>query len=180
MSRWLQEKQRSLANSRAAAARAGQTIDALVESGSVAQIDAVQKVVDSIPADIIAQRAIECGSFSRALFHWERYIRAQDDTKLSYEAWEANNRRLQTIYSNIDEPDGLDGISTLFDKLSDEQHAFQHQRAGRWSAAQSWFEFNLEQERSAAARPDLQVSLLTCLKESGQYRKLHEPCPHHD
>ncbi|KAG9901841.1 hypothetical protein KCU94_g7713, partial [Aureobasidium melanogenum] len=168
MSKWLQEKKRTMAAYRAAALRAGHAPSELEEVKDVGQIESVESVINSIPADIIAQRAMECGSYARALFHWESYIRTESRRQINQNAKEhdAMFQRLHSIYSQIDEPDGLDGISAHLNILSPEQEAFQHQRAGRWSAAQSWYEFELIKEPSNASR---QIDLLSCLRESGQY-----------
>ncbi|KAH0357480.1 hypothetical protein KCU83_g998, partial [Aureobasidium melanogenum] len=168
MSKWLQEKKRTMAAYRAAALRAGHAPSELEEVKDVGQIESVESVINSIPADIIAQRAMECGSYARALFHWESYIRTESRKQTNQNAKEhdAMFQRLHSIYSQIDEPDGLDGISAHLNILSPEQEAFQHQRAGRWSAAQSWYEFELIKEPSNVSR---QIDLLSCLRESGQY-----------
>jgi serine/threonine-protein kinase ATR len=73
---------------------------------------------------------------------------------------------LQFIYAQIDEPDSIEGISAHLQVLNSDQQIMEHRKAGRWTAAQSWYEITL------ADRPDdteTQINLLTCLKESGQY-----------
>jgi serine/threonine-protein kinase ATR len=81
-------------------------------------------------------------------------------------------RQLQDIYARIDEPDGVEGMSTRLQILDPEQQILEHKRAGRWTAAQSWYELALTE------KPDergLQVELLTCLKSSNRFgRDLHE------
>lgn len=168
MSRWLQEKKRTLASYRLMAYRAGHSPSDFDEARDLAQIDSVEGVMSSIPANIIAQRAIECGSYARALFHWEHFIREQSPRATAYSTGErdAMYERLQSIYTQIDEPDGLEGISAKLNILSPEQQAFQHRRAGRWSAAQSWYEIESMQKPEDL---DVQIGLLSCLKESGQY-----------
>jgi serine/threonine-protein kinase ATR len=47
----------------------------------------------------------------------------------------------------------------------------EHRKAGRWVAAQSWYELQLNKSPEDS---DTQVNLLTCLKESGQHGKLRE------
>lgn len=42
-------------------------------------------------------------------------------------------------------------------------------KAGRWTAAQSWYEIALAEKPDDV---DTQINLLTCLKESGQYGKM--------
>lgn len=170
MSSWLQEKKHTMAISRTAAIRAGHSPSELDESSGLGQIACIERVISSIPADVIAQRSLECGSYARALFHWERHVQEQKrQADKDAKVHDALYQRLHSIYSHIDEPDGLDGIAAHLNILTPEQQAFQHRRAGRWPAAQSWYEIELEQKPSD---PDLQVQLLGCLKESGQFEQI--------
>ncbi|KAJ6018089.1 hypothetical protein N7451_001468 [Penicillium sp. IBT 35674x] len=72
---------------------------------------------------------------------------------------------LQDIYSQIDEPDGIEGISSHLSGLNIEQQVLEHRKAGRWATAQSWYELQLEKEPDNL---EAQWNLITCLKESGQ------------
>lgn len=74
-------------------------------------------------------------------------------------------QRLQDIYSQIDEPDGIEGISANLHVLNIDQQVLEHRKAGRWATAQSWYELQLEKEPNNS---DAQWNLFTCLKESGQ------------
>lgn len=170
LSRWVQERRRAVATLRVTAHRAGRSPSEVDEANTLALIDGVDSVITSIPANIIAQRAIECGSYARALFHWENFIREQSETSAISDAQdqEAMYHRLQSIYTQIDEPDGLEGISAKLNILTPEQQALQHRRAGQWSAAQSWYELELMNKPSDR---HLQLGLLSCLKESGQYSR---------
>jgi serine/threonine-protein kinase ATR len=76
--------------------------------------------------------------------------------------------QLQEIYTQIDEPDGLEGISARLQVLDVNQQILGHKKAGRWSAAQTWYEIKLAEEPNNV---DTQVDLLTCLKQSGQHGK---------
>ncbi|PNS15892.1 hypothetical protein CAC42_7998 [Sphaceloma murrayae] len=166
MTRWAQEKKRQLAAVRIQLLRAGHSPDQFEESTALGQIESVESLTSSIPANIIAQRAIECGSYTRALFHWENFIREQKDSQdLNVGDRDAMYTRLQEIYSEIDEPDGLDGIAAQMNLLTPEQQAWQHLQAGRWTAAQSWYDIEL------MSKPDdrsAQEGLLMCLQQSGQ------------
>ncbi|KAL1301669.1 hypothetical protein AAFC00_005888 [Neodothiora populina] len=166
MSKWVQEKKRTMTVSRTAAARAGHAPSEFDEARDLGQISSVERVIQSIPADIIAKRAMECGSYARALYHWEYSMREQEQTSNKEPSeQDALFQRLHSIYAHIDEPDGLDGISAHLNILSPEQQAFQQRRAGRWSAAQSWYEIELEK---APNETNVQAQLLSCLRESGQ------------
>ncbi|KAL4976514.1 hypothetical protein BDW66DRAFT_166349 [Aspergillus desertorum] len=169
LSRWVQGKKKhlnSLTNRGHHRASKENERGSLVESYTT-QIKAVESLLSSIPPEVISKRAVECKSFSRALFHWEQYIRqyktrpkTQQSTSL-----EALYEHLQGIYSQIDEPDGIEGISTHLHVLDIDQQVLEHRKAGRWATAQSWYELQLEKEPDNL---DAQWNLFTCLKESGQ------------
>jgi serine/threonine-protein kinase ATR len=166
MSTWLQRKKKQLSIILAKAERG--IADLGVENAN-AHVKHVEAVLDLIPPDLISRRAIECNSYARALFHWEQYIRQVTDGS---EDSDDLFQRLQEIYSQIDEPDGIEGISAKLHVLDIDQQVLEHRKAGRWTAAQDWYELQLnEQPRD----PDLQVNLLTCLRESGQYGRWPGP-----
>ncbi|KAI9881665.1 MAG: serine/threonine-protein kinase M1, partial [Watsoniomyces obsoletus] len=117
-------------------------------------------MLEMIPPELLSQRAIECKSYARALFHWEQYMRktkSRNDDDLA---------RLQEIYAQIDEPDGIEGISAQMHVVSTEGRVLEHKKAGRWHAAQNWYQMNLVEQ---PANVDLQKNLMECLKESGQH-----------
>jgi serine/threonine-protein kinase ATR len=169
---WLREKKKAVADARATAYRTGQSPADLDEIQGQGQIETIERFLATIPADLVATRAMECGTYARALFNWEQYIR-QSRPLIPLASGDAvsdeMNDRLIDIYSQIDEPDGLEGISAHLTILSDEQQATLHARSGRWTAAQAWYELQL------AERPfdeELQTSLLQCLRETGRYAPL--------
>ena len=133
------------------------------------QIKTVEKVLASIPPDLISKRAIECKSFARALYHWEQYIwQVKDRGNLDVREDDLLER-LQEIYTQIDEPDGIEGISAHMQVLNIDQQVLEHRSTAQWTAAQSWYEIKLVEQPENV---DLQVNLMTCLKESGQHEIL--------
>ncbi|PHH79154.1 hypothetical protein CDD80_5521 [Ophiocordyceps camponoti-rufipedis] len=130
----------------------------------------IQGILDEIPAELIAQRALECNEYARALFHLEQHAqklelkseREPDDRIKLLE-------RLQHIYANIDEPDGLEGISAHLPALDIKQQILTHKKAGRWTAAQTWYEMELAEKPDNA---DLQIELLRCFQQAGQHTRL--------
>ena len=153
LSRWIQAKQLEASKSRGPTA-------------ADEQILTVRSVLDMIPAELVSQRAIECRSYSRALFYWEQHIRQVRHVSKKPETKNALLQRLQDIYTQIDEPDGIEGISAHLHVLDIDQQILAHRKAGRWTAAQSWYEIKLAETPEDV---DVQVNLLTCLKESGQH-----------
>jgi serine/threonine-protein kinase ATR len=160
LARWIQERQ---------------TKDSKSRDHSVTKeaIDKVNSVIEMIPPEVISRRAVECKSYSRALFYWEQHIRHVRDEDKSSETNTALLQRLQDIYTQIDEPDGIEGISAHLHVLDIDQQILAHRKAGRWTAAQSWYEIKLAEDPENV---DVQLNLLTCLKESGQHGELCVKC----
>ncbi|KAE8348829.1 protein kinase [Aspergillus coremiiformis] len=168
LSRWLQGKKKQLNGLRShnhhASRSHRETYPDSRLNTYMSQAKAVETLLASIPPEIISKRAVECKSFSRALFHWEQYIRQSMHRRTDFSI-EPLYQRLQDIYSQIDEPDGVEGISNHLHALNIDQQVLEHRKAGRWATAQSWYELQLEKEPNNV---DAQWNLLTCLKESGQ------------
>lgn len=172
MSKWLQEKRKQLNDIRMLASRSGRDPSELDEVQATSQISNIERVLHAIPAEVISRRAVECGSYARALFHWEQYVRQKNEqAKLSKEAIDQENlyQHLQYIYTQIDEPDGIEGISAHLQILDPTQQVLEHRKAGRWTAAQSWYELTLAEKPDD---PEIQYQLLSCLRESNQYDSL--------
>jgi hypothetical protein len=100
------------------------------------------------------------------LFHLEQHIRQVEEKKKGGDERERLLQTLQDIYAQIDEPDGLEGISAHLHVLDFNQQILSHRKAGRWTAAQTWYEIKLAEDPDNV---DVQIDLLTCLKESGQH-----------
>lgn len=153
LARWIQERQAKDSKSRE-------------QSSSKGAIDRVNKLIEMMPPEVISRRAVECKSYSRALFYWEQHIRRVRKEDKSFQTNTALLQRLQEIYTQIDEPDGIEGISAHLHVLDIDQQILAHRKAGRWTAAQSWYEIKLAEKPDDI---DVQLNLLTCLKESGQH-----------
>lgn len=167
----MHEKKKEIADSRNAAARTGRTASQGDHEMGLVQIQKIERILNMIPAEVISRRAVECKSFARALFHWEQYIRQQKHKNPNSEQeqdLEPLYEKLQDIYTQIDEPDGIEGISAHLQVLNIDQQILEHRKAGRWTAAQSWYELLLTEEPNNL---DVQSNLLTSLKESGQHGK---------
>ncbi|KAI1436976.1 phosphatidylinositol 3 [Xylaria sp. CBS 124048] len=135
-------------------------------SRDAANTEKVAIFLSSFPAELISQRAMDCSAYSRALFHLEQHIRQVDEAKSTAHDRNRLIQRVQDIYTQIDEPDGLEGISAHLQVLDIEQQVLSHRKAGRWTAAQTWYEIKLAEEPDNV---DVQLDLLTCLRESGQH-----------
>lgn len=160
-----------MSDARIMAGKTGRGISEVDEIESIKQFSAVESLLRLIPAKVISKRAVECRSYARALFHWEQYYREeQHKSETSGEEFIKDDllQHLQHIYAQIDEPDSIEGISAHLLVLNPEQQIMEHRKAGRWTAAQTWYELALAEKPNDL---ETQINLLTCLKESGQYGK---------
>ncbi|KAF3934400.1 hypothetical protein ABW20_dc0109945 [Dactylellina cionopaga] len=166
MSKWIREKRRYNANAQGHAARqsARHPSEALDQPPD-SSIVSVETVLSKLPPKLIGERSIQCQSYSRALFYWEQYMRKCQNENANMEPLYT---QMQSIYSEIDEPDGIEGISTKLSIVNIEQQILEHRKAGRWLAVQSWYEHLLKEKPTDL---DLQFGLLSSLKESGQHGK---------
>jgi serine/threonine-protein kinase ATR len=128
-------------------------------------IKSVQDVIGFLDPELISQRAVDCNEYARALFFLEPHMESREK-KAEKEENDRILQSLQNIYTQVDDPDGLEGVSAHLQHVTLDQQALNHRKAGRWTAAQTWYEIRLAESPDDA---DIQLDLLTCLKESGQH-----------
>jgi serine/threonine-protein kinase ATR len=136
-----------------------------LQQKDLSYIERVQRVVSHVPAELLSKRAIDCKEYARALFFLEPYL-LKDGKMREAEGISQAYESLQHIYSEIDEPDALEGLFAIMPQTNLTQQTKGHRKAGRWTAAQTWYEIQLAE---APSDVNLQLELLTCLKESGQH-----------
>lgn len=156
LSKWLQDKRKWHTNAQSRAER-GLKDPAL--DTAVPQMESVETLLKSVPPQVITQRSIECRSYARALLHWEEYIHSKPQPT------DEDYRKLQDIYAKIDEPDGIEGISSCMRVLNAEAQILEHAKAGRWQAVQNWYEMQMTEVPDSV---EIQANLFHALRESGQ------------
>jgi len=120
----------------------------------------------------MSTRAVECKNYSRGLVYWEQYIRERTGGPSNPEALEDQSEkenmyeRLQYIYAQIEETDGIEGVSTYLQGFGVDQQIIEHRKAGRWTAVQGGYEMLLGEDHKDT---NLQFEVLLNLKESKQY-----------
>ncbi|KAI9331418.1 hypothetical protein DFJ73DRAFT_857163 [Zopfochytrium polystomum] len=128
----------------------------------------VESLLKGVPHALMAKASYRCKAFARALLHCELSIRHERGTDSKAELQDSYSF-LQKIYSNLGEPDGMEGIMSLFSDPSLEQQILDHEAAGRWSAAHSCYELALQ---FAPDQLELHKGLLTCLKNLGLFETM--------
>lgn len=132
------------------------------------KVTRVVSVLTSINQTLMARAAFRCKAYARALMCFEQQIYETQDIPGQDATLQVHYERLHEIYAQLDEPDGMEGASTLILSPSLEHQIRQHESTGKWTSAQSCWEVNLQHDPD-----DLQshLGLLRCLRSLGHYGK---------
>ena len=133
------------------------------------QILRVDSILASIDQKLVARAAFECNSFARSLMNYENYITMIQSAGAVNSTLQECFERLHEIYAHLDEPDGMEGVSSCVMIPSLEHHIRQHEIMGRWTSAQSCWEIRLQQSPDNL---DYHIGLLRCLRNLGHYGSL--------
>lgn len=131
---------------------------------------AVDQLISSIDKELMANAAMKSRAYARSLRSFEERVihlrtrehKANKDLQTYFES-------LHEIYAELDEPDGMEGVSAFVVAPSLELQIREHESTGRWTSAQSCWEVRLQQSPEDLK---LHVGLLKCLKNLGHYGKL--------
>lgn len=126
----------------------------------------VNEQFQGISQELMAQAALQCRAYARSLLNFEQRIRTLRDAGAKDQDLQSHYEAMHTIYANLDEPDGMEGISTKVISPSLEHQIREHESTGRWTAAQSCWEVRLQQRPDSS---DLHMGLLRCLRSLGHY-----------
>ncbi|KAE8234278.1 hypothetical protein CF326_g676 [Tilletia indica] len=130
----------------------------------------VESILVSIPEELMARASLRCKSYARALLSFESRVRV-----MKTEAGKADGdiqeyyANMHEIYANVDEPDGMQGVSTRILNPTLEHQIREHEMIGRWTSAQSCWEVKLQQEPESL---ESQIGLLRCLRSLGHFDNL--------
>ena len=169
MTKWLRHKRQDDLSSKTAAARQQNRHYSLEDnSGLDPAIRRVRSILDAIPPELMGICSLEFKSYARSLLYWEQHIRAKRN-ELCEDEMEPLYDQLQRIYTHIEEPDGMSGISAKLPTLDIDQQILEHRKAGKWTAVQSWYELLLSERPGDV---NVQANLISSLRDSGQYDAL--------
>lgn len=130
------------------------------------QLLRVDSILSSIDQNLMARAALECKAYARSLMNFESQIIALRERSPQNKDLPSYYERLHEIYSHLDEPDGMEGVSTLILSPSLEHQIRQHESTGHWTSAQSCWELRLQQSPDNV---EFHLGLLRCLRNLGHY-----------
>ncbi|KAL1743103.1 hypothetical protein HDZ31DRAFT_83646 [Schizophyllum fasciatum] len=138
----------------------------LPEEEWLVRVDSTLSVIDE---KLMAEAALESRSYARALMGFERLTRTLRERDAAHPDLPAYYERLHELYAHLDEPDGMEGVSTLILAPSLEHQIREHESTGRWTSAQSCWEVRLQQSPDNIS---FHLGLLRCLRNLGHYDTL--------
>ncbi|EMD40504.1 hypothetical protein CERSUDRAFT_44292 [Gelatoporia subvermispora B] len=133
------------------------------------QLLRIDSVLSSIDQGLMAQAALQCKAYARSLMNFEQQVVMLKENDSSSSQLQGHYERLHEIYAHLDEPDGMEGISTLILSPSLEHQIREHESTGRWTSAQSCWEVRLQQSPD---KLEFHLGLLRCLRNLGHYDTL--------
>ncbi|KDQ64194.1 hypothetical protein JAAARDRAFT_117891 [Jaapia argillacea MUCL 33604] len=164
LNKWVRLIRQDFANKRSESKR-GRVID----DDAQEQLIRVDSILSSIDQGLMAKAALQCKAYARSLMSFERHILMLQSRNTSSSDLQGYYERLHEIYAHLEEPDGMEGVSTLILSPSLEHQIRQHESTGRWTSAQSCWEVRLQQSPDTL---DLHLGLIRCLRNLGHYDTL--------
>lgn len=132
-------------------------------------LDDVQGALDTISSELLAQASLRCHAYARSLLNFEYRIRELRAARAPEHHLQPYYETLHEVYASLDDPDGMEGISTCVLAPSLEHQIREHESTGRWTSAQSCWEVELQQRPD---EPHLHLGLIHCLRNLGHYDTL--------
>ncbi|KAE9410202.1 hypothetical protein BT96DRAFT_913020 [Gymnopus androsaceus JB14] len=133
------------------------------------QLTKVDSILSNINQDLLAKAALQCKAYALSLMNFESRIVTLRERNPNHRELPAYYERLHEIYAHLDEPDGMEGISTMILSPSLEHQIRHHESSGHWTSAQSCWEVQLQQSPDNV---DHHLGLLRCLRNLGHYDTL--------
>ncbi|OCF57218.1 hypothetical protein L486_04674 [Kwoniella mangroviensis CBS 10435] len=133
------------------------------------QTKIIEEVLSEIETELMANAALQSKAYARALRSFEERTVELRNNKRDNSELQTYFERLHQIYSELDEPDGMEGVSAFVISPSLEHQIREHESTGRWTSAQSCWEVRLQQSPDNVS---YHVGLLKCLRNLGHYDTL--------
>lgn len=138
------------------------------------QYNHVSELLDAIPKTALAGASYRCLAYARALLYFESHVRTKsgalnpaaersgffEDDDISF---------LLGVYSGLDEPDGLSGLSRLHKSLSLQDQVLINEKSGNWAEALTCCEQALQMEPKSVSR---HFGVLNCLLNMGHLQAM--------
>lgn len=185
LNKWLRAVRQDLARQKADAnSNRRVSRNSQISSDAGEQMMRIDSLLESIDQGLMADAAFQCKAYARSLMNLEQRLmayrlrdaRAKRDAEQRGDAdavrtiestnYQDQYERLHELYAHLDEPDGMEGVSTAILSPSLEHQIRQHESTGTWTSAQSCWEVRLQYEPDNL---EYHLGLLRCLRNLGHY-----------
>jgi serine/threonine-protein kinase ATR len=133
--------------------------------GHLVRVKEIDTLFGSLPQSMVADAAFQAKSHARALLNYERILYEMQTNNPSVKP-QHHYERMHHIYAELNEPDGMEGVSVSIISPSLEHQIREHEMTGRWTSAQSCWEVQLQLKPDD---PNSHLGLLRCLKNLGHH-----------
>ncbi|XP_061337449.1 serine/threonine-protein kinase ATR [Gastrolobium bilobum] len=125
----------------------------------------VSELLSAIPKETLARASFRCQAYARSLMYFESYVREKSGAfnpaaERSGIFEDEDVSHLMQIYSCLDEPDGLSGLSCLSKCLRLQDQLLMNKKAGNWADVLTSCEQALQMEPTSVQRHS---DVLNCL-----------------
>ncbi|KAK7343322.1 hypothetical protein VNO77_11979 [Canavalia gladiata] len=144
----------------------GQSSNSLTDQDQlVVQCKYVSELLSAIPKVTLARASFRCQAYARSLMYFESYVREKSGAfnPAAERSGIFDNQdvsHLMEIYSCLDEPDGLSGLSCLSKSLRLQDQLLMNKKAGNWADVLTSCEQALQMEPTSVQRHS---DVLNCL-----------------
>jgi serine/threonine-protein kinase ATR len=141
---------------------------------SAQRLKNVSKLLAAIPRQALAGASFRCQAYARALLYFETHVREESGAlnpaaETSGTFTDEDVTFLLEIYSGLDEPDGLSGLSRLRKSATLQDQILINEKAGNWAEALTCCEQALQMEPNSVMR---HLGVLDCLLNMGHLQVL--------
>ncbi|KAG0625577.1 hypothetical protein M758_2G066000 [Ceratodon purpureus] len=138
------------------------------------RLENVSQLLAAIPKQALAGASFRCQAYARALLYFESYVREKSGAlnpaaEKSGHFTDEDVTFLLDIYSGLEEPDGLSGISRLRKCSTLQDQILINEKAGNWGEALTCCEQALQMEPSSVTR---HLGVLDCLLNMGHLQAM--------
>ncbi|CAK8574214.1 unnamed protein product [Lathyrus sativus] len=131
----------------------------------IVQCKYVSELLSAIPKVTLARASLICQAYARSLMYFESHVREKSGTfnpaaERSGIFEDEDVSHLMEIYSCLDEPDGLSGLSCLSKSLRLQDQLLMNKKAGNWADVLTSCEQALQMEPTSVQRHS---DVLNCL-----------------
>ncbi|XP_027365272.1 serine/threonine-protein kinase ATR [Abrus precatorius] len=144
----------------------GQSSNFLTDQNQLlVQCKYVSELLSAIPKEALARASFRCQAYARSLMYFESYVREKSGAfnPAAERSGIFDNQdvsHLMEIYSCLDEPDGLSGLSCLSKSLMLQDQLLMNKKAGNWADVLTSCEQALQMEPTSVQRHS---DVLNCL-----------------